>query len=53
VVLLERHSLHVMRELVLDAPFVFDGIAPRKVALGARDGLLTVQSGPQGSRRPD
>ena len=50
VVLLERHSLRVMRELVLDAPHVFEDIAPRKVALGSRDGLLSVQSGPQGAQ---
>lgn len=50
VVLLERHSLRTMRELVLEAPHVFEDIAPRKVALGSRDGLLTVQSGPQGAR---
>jgi len=53
VVLLERHSLRVMREVVLDAPHVFEDIAPRKVVLGpglAREGLLTVQSGPQGAQ---
>jgi hypothetical protein len=55
IVLLERHSLRLMRELALDAPHVFEDIAPRKVALGqaadlARDGLLTVQSGPQGAQ---
>ena len=48
--LLERHSLGVLRELVLDAPQVFEDIAPRRVSLGARDGLLTVQSGPLGAR---
>lgn len=53
VVLLERHSLRVMRELVLDAPHVFEDIAPRKVVPGpgeAREGLLTVRSGPQGAQ---
>ncbi len=53
IVLLERHSLRVMRELVLEAPYVFEDIAPRKVSLGSgplRDGMLTVQSGPQGAQ---
>lgn len=47
---LERHSLRLLRELVLDAPQVFEDIAPRKLALPERDGLLTVQSGPLGAR---
>lgn len=50
LVLLERHSLRLQRELRLDAPYVFEDIAPRRVALGGRDGLLTVQSGPQGGQ---
>lgn len=50
VCLLERHSLRTERELVVPAPYVLEDIAPRKVALGARDGLLTVQSGPQGAQ---
>lgn len=50
LVLLERHSLRLMRELTLGLPYVFEDIAPRRVALGARDGLLTVQSGPQGAQ---
>ncbi len=50
VSLLERHSLTVLRELVFDAPHVFEDIAPRRVTLGSRVGLLTVQSGPLGAR---
>jgi hypothetical protein len=51
MLLLERHSLAPMRELVLDAPWVFEDIAPRVVKLaGARDGLLTVQAGPSGGQ---
>ncbi len=50
LVLLERHGLEVMRELVLDAPHVFEDIAPRRVALGSRDALLSVRSGPQGGQ---
>lgn len=50
LVLLERHSLRLQRELRLDAPYVFEDIAPRKVSRGAWDGLLTVQSGPQGAQ---
>jgi hypothetical protein len=50
LVLLERHSLRLKRELRLVAPYVFEDIAPRKVSTGARNGLLTVQSGPQGAQ---
>lgn len=50
LVLLDRHSLRLKRELQLDAPQVFEDIAPRRVALGVRDGLLTVQSGLQGAQ---
>ncbi len=50
VALLERHSLTVLRELALDAPHVFEDIAPRRVRLGSRDGLLTAQSGPLGAQ---
>lgn len=50
LVLLERHGLEPMRELALAAPHVFEDIAPRRVALGTRDGLLTVRSGPQGAQ---
>jgi hypothetical protein len=47
---LERHSLRTERELVVSAPYVLEDIAPRKVALGSRDGLLTVRSGSQGAQ---
>lgn len=50
LVVLERHGLEVMRELMLDAPHVLEDIAPRRVSLGASDGLLTVRSGPQGGQ---
>lgn len=50
LVLLERHSLEPMRELALAAPHVFEDIAPRRVAIGTSDGLLTVRSGPQGAQ---
>jgi hypothetical protein len=51
MLLLERHSLAPMRDLVLDAPWVFEDVAPRLVKLGgARDGLLTVQAGPSGGQ---
>ena len=61
IVLLERHSLRVMRDLVLDAPYVFEDIAPRKVALApgtapgtppawSREGLVAVQAGPLGGQ---
>jgi hypothetical protein len=39
-----------MRELTLAAPHVFEDIAPRRVALGSREGLLTVRAGPQGGQ---
>lgn len=47
---LERHSLNELRELTLAAPHVFEDIAPRRVALGSREGLLTVRAGPQGGQ---
>lgn len=47
---LERHSLGVLREIVLAAPHVFEDTAPRRVVLVSRDGLLTVRSGPQGAQ---
>jgi hypothetical protein len=50
IVLLERHSLQVMRELTLAPPHVFEDIAPRRVMLAGRDGLLTVRAGPQGGQ---
>jgi hypothetical protein len=50
IVLLERHSLEPMRELTLVPPHVFEDIAPRRVMLAGRDGLLTVRAGPQGGQ---
>ena len=47
---LERHSLKLLRELVLPEPYVLEDIAPRPVAWGARPALLTVRSGPQGGQ---
>ena len=50
VLWLERHSLALLRELVLPAPHVLEDIAPRAVALGRGSALLTVRSGPQGGQ---
>jgi hypothetical protein len=52
VLWLERHSLELMRELVLPAPHVIEDIAPRVVALGrgGNHALLTVRAGPQGGQ---
>lgn len=50
ICLLERHSLALLRDQVLAAPFVFEDIAPRRFADGARDLLLTVRAGPQGAQ---
>lgn len=50
VLLLERHGLTPMRELAIEAPLVIEDIAPHRVALDRRDGLLTVLSGPQGGQ---
>lgn len=50
VCLLERHGLELMRELVVAPPHVLEDIAVRRVAIGGRDGLLTVRSGPQGAQ---
>jgi len=50
---LERHGLEVMRGLTLQAPHVFEDIAPRPVTLPGtpeRFGLLTVRSGPNGGQ---
>ncbi len=47
---LERHGLEVMRELTLPAPFVFEDLAPRPVALEHGVGLLTIRSGPAGAQ---
>ena len=47
---LERHSLELLRELVLPAPHVLEDIAPRPVVLGRGTALLTVRSGPQGGQ---
>ena len=50
MVWLERHSLALLRELVLPAPHVLEDIAPRAVAMGSGIALLTVRSGPQGGQ---
>ena len=50
VCVLERHGLELMRQLVLPPPHVFEDIAPRRVPLGSRDGLLAVRAGPQGAQ---
>ena len=50
VVWLERHSLALLRELVLPAPYVLEDIAPRLVALGRSTALLTVRAGPLGGQ---
>lgn len=47
---LERHSLQVIRELSIPAPFVIEDIAPRPVQLSRGMGLLTVRSGPAGAQ---
>jgi hypothetical protein len=50
VLWLERHSLEVLREMVLPAPYVLEDIAPRLVTWGRGSALLTVRSGPQGGQ---
>lgn len=58
---LERHGLHLLRELSLPHPHVFEDIAPRPVVLRGTPhgtphgtqpgrGLLTVRSGPDGGQ---
>ena len=49
---LGRHSLEVLLELVLPAPDVLKGSAPRVVARGGGGALLTVRSGPQSGNAP-
>jgi hypothetical protein len=50
VLLLERHSLEPMRRLVLPDPWVLEDIAPRRVAVDGRDGLLSMRAGAQGAQ---
>lgn len=50
ICLMDRHSLAVVRDLVLARPHVLEDIAPRRVTLGARDAVLSVRSGPQGAQ---
>jgi hypothetical protein len=51
---LERHSLKPIRTLTLDAPHVFEDIAPRLINWShqgkAKAALLTIRSGPRGSQ---
>ena len=47
---LERHSLALLREMVLMAPYVLEDIAPRPVMFGNGTALMTVRSGPQGGQ---
>ena len=48
--LLERHSLEPLRRLELPEPWVLEDIAPRRVDLGGRDGLLSMRAGPEGAQ---
>ena len=47
---LDRHSLRTLRELTLPAPFVFEDIAPRTVAIDHNSALLTMRSGGSGTQ---
>jgi hypothetical protein len=47
---LERHSLQVIRELSIPAPFVIEDISPRPVLLRNGTGMLTMRSGPAGAQ---
>jgi hypothetical protein len=54
VLYLERHNLKPIRTLTLDAPYVFEDIAPRLINWShqgkAKAALLTIRSGPKGSQ---
>jgi hypothetical protein len=50
LLLLERHGLEPLARLELQAPFVFEDIAPRPVRWQGRRALVTVRSGPQGAQ---
>lgn len=50
LMLLERHSLQTIAQLELQAPHVFEDIAPRPVAWQGKRGLLTIRSGPLGAQ---
>ena len=47
---LDRHSLRTLRALTLPAPFVFEDIAPRTVAIDHNRGLLTMRSSGSGTQ---
>lgn len=50
LLLLERHGLQPLTQLQLEAPFVFEDIAPRPIAWHAGRGLLSVRSGSEGAQ---
>ena len=50
VLWLERHELTVLRDMALPAPYVFEDIAPRPVAVADGIGLLTMRSGGAGTQ---
>ena len=50
MLLLDRQTLAPLRRIALGADEVFEDTTPRRVSLGALDGLLTVISGPAGGR---
>jgi hypothetical protein len=50
VLLLERHDLSPLRELTLDAPYVFEDNRLRSWRAGDSSALLTVRSGPRGAQ---
>ncbi len=50
VLYLERHSLQVLRQLMLPEPYVFEEVAPRAVQWNGNNALLTTRSGPLGSQ---
>ena len=50
VLWLERHALTPLRQMDLQAPYVFEDTVLRPVKLDGAEGLLTVRSGPQGGQ---
>ena len=50
LLVLERHTLRVLRSMQVEAPHVLEDIAPRPWFAGGAIGLVTVRSGPLGAQ---
>jgi len=50
LLVLERHSLQVLRSMEVESPHVLEDIAPRPWSSGGAIGLVTIRSGPLGAQ---